>query len=114
MNDLVQSRRAARALEAEPRASKSNRKGAAPRRQADTLAKAPPQPGRGVATVRTNYPEATRRNILAVATAEFADKGFSGTRVDEIAALTNTSKRMIYFYFEGKEGLFVAFHEDAC
>jgi AcrR family transcriptional regulator len=62
---------------------------------------------------RSNDPEATRRNIISVATAEFADKGFSGARVDEIAALTSTSKRMIYYYFEDKEGLFVAVLEEA-
>ena len=58
-------------------------------------------------------PELTRQNILAVATREFAEKGYSGARVDEIAAQTNTSKRMIYYYFEDKEGLFVAVLEDA-
>src|SRR6516225_6256132 len=58
-------------------------------------------------------PEATRRNILEIATEEFADKGFSGARVDDIAARTNTSKRMIYYYFADKEGLFVAVIEQA-
>jgi AcrR family transcriptional regulator len=62
---------------------------------------------------RTNDPEGTRRNIIAVATAEFAEKGFSGARVDEIAARTSTSKRMIYYYFADKEGLFVAVLEEA-
>jgi AcrR family transcriptional regulator len=58
-------------------------------------------------------PEATRANILAIATEEFAEKGFSGARVDDIAARTNTSKRMIYYYFGDKEGLFVAVIEQA-
>jgi AcrR family transcriptional regulator len=58
-------------------------------------------------------PEATRQNILDIATEEFADKGFSGARVDDIAARTNTSKRMIYYYFGDKEGLFVAVIEAA-
>ena len=65
------------------------------------------------ARTRTNDPEGTRRNIIAVATAEFAEKGFSGARVDEIAARTSTSKRMIYYYFGDKEGLFVAVLEEA-
>lgn len=52
-------------------------------------------------------------NILQVATAEFADKGLAGARIDEIAALTNTSKRMIYYYFGSKEGLYVAVLEEA-
>jgi AcrR family transcriptional regulator len=57
--------------------------------------------------------ERTRSEILAVATREFADKGFAGARVDEIAAKTRTTKRMIYYYFGGKEGLYVAALERA-
>ena len=52
-------------------------------------------------------------NIVEVATREFADKGLSGARIDEIAALTKTSKRMIYYYFTSKEGLYVAVLEEA-
>jgi AcrR family transcriptional regulator len=62
---------------------------------------------------RTNDPEGTRRNIVDMATREFAEKGFSGARVDEIAARTKTSKRMIYYYFGGKEGLYIAVLENA-
>lgn len=47
-----------------------------------------------------------RENILTVATAEFAEHGFAGARVDEIAAKTATSKRMIYYHFGGKDGLY--------
>lgn len=50
--------------------------------------------------------ELTCEDILNVATVEFADKGYSGARVDEIALRTNTSKRMIYYYFGGKDGLY--------
>lgn len=46
--------------------------------------------------------------ILAVALREFADKGLSGARIDEIADATHTSKRMIYYYFGSKEGLYLA------
>ena len=59
----------------------------------------------------THSPSAAERakaDILEVATAEFAEKGFSGARVDEIAAKTQTSKRMIYYYFRDKDGLFTA------
>ena len=62
---------------------------------------------------RVNDPERTMANILEVATAEFADKGLSGARIDEIAAATRTSKRMIYYYFGSKEGLYVAVLEAA-
>ena len=51
--------------------------------------------------------------ILEVATSEFANKGLSGARIDEIAAATRTSKRMIYYYFGSKEGLYVAVLEEA-
>ena len=62
---------------------------------------------------RANDAERTRQNIIAIAMDEFANKGFSGARVDEIAARTNTSKRMIYYYFTDKEGLFIAVLEEA-
>ena len=52
--------------------------------------------------------ERNRLDLLAIATAEFADKGFDGARVDEIAARTRTSKRMIYYHFGGKLGLYRA------
>jgi AcrR family transcriptional regulator len=57
--------------------------------------------------------ERTRREILDVATSEFADRGFAGARVDEIAARTRTTKRMLYYYFGSKERLFVAVLERA-
>ena len=52
-------------------------------------------------------------NIIEVATREFAEKGLSGARVDEIAEQTRTSKRMIYYHFGSKEGLYVAVLEEA-
>jgi len=57
--------------------------------------------------------ERTRAEILTVATAEFADRGYDGARVDEIAARTSTTKRMIYYYFGGKRQLYVAALESA-
>ena len=57
--------------------------------------------------------EASLADILEVATAEFADKGLAGARIDEIAALTRTSKRMIYYHFESKEALYLAVLEAA-
>jgi len=62
---------------------------------------------------RVNDPDGTKRNIIDVATEEFSAKGFSGARVDKIAARTKTSKRMIYYYFGGKEGLYIAVLEAA-
>jgi AcrR family transcriptional regulator len=62
---------------------------------------------------RTNDPEKTKQDIIEVATREFAAKGLSGARIDELAARTKTSKRMIYYYFESKEGLYLAVLEEA-
>ena len=43
----------------------------------------------------------------------FAEDGYSGARVDEIAERTRTTKRMIYYYFGGKEQLYLAVLEQA-
>lgn len=68
---------------------------------------------RATASARKNDPEATKRDILAVATEEFATHGLSGARVDAIAERTRTTKRMIYYYFGSKEGLYAAVLEKA-
>ena len=69
--------------------------------EAETPATASTEAGRSIA------------DIIAVATSEFAEKGLSGARIDEIAERTRTSKRMIYYYFKSKEGLYVAVLEEA-
>lgn len=68
---------------------------------------------RSAPAARTNDPERTRADILRVAEAEFGEKGLAGARIDEIAALTRTSKRMIYYYFGSKEGLYLAILEES-
>lgn len=60
----------------------------------------------------TQDPEGVRRSILEAARLEFVENGLSGARVDEIAARTATSKRMIYYYFGDKEGLYRAVLEE--
>ncbi|MEO8739414.1 MAG: TetR/AcrR family transcriptional regulator [Casimicrobiaceae bacterium] len=62
---------------------------------------------------RKNDPDQTRRDIIAVATREFARLGLAGARIDRIADQTKTSKRMIYYYFASKEGLYLAVLEEA-
>ncbi|HET6391567.1 MAG TPA: TetR/AcrR family transcriptional regulator [Blastococcus sp.] len=57
--------------------------------------------------------ERTRAEILAVATEEFSERGLAGARVDEIAAKTRTTKRMLYYYFGSKQGLYLAVLEKA-
>jgi AcrR family transcriptional regulator len=60
------------------------------------------------APTRVNDAEASRADILAAATKEFSEKGLSGARVDSIADRTKINKRMIYYYFSSKEGLYRA------
>ncbi|WP_119420598.1 TetR family transcriptional regulator [Desertibaculum subflavum] len=72
-----------------------------------------PSAGRQRAGTRIRSPEATRQDIIDVATREFARNGLSGARVDEIAEKTGSSKRMIYYYFGDKEGLYLAVLEEA-
>lgn len=62
---------------------------------------------------RTNDPQRTMAEILEVATAEFSEKGLAGARIDAIAQATRTSKRMIYYYFGSKEGLYLAVLEES-
>jgi AcrR family transcriptional regulator len=57
--------------------------------------------------------EQTRAKILEAATAEFADKGLSGARMDEIAARTSTTKPAIYYHFGGKETLYTTVLEES-
>lgn len=57
--------------------------------------------------------ELTKEAILIAATEEFSRHGLNGARVDTIAASTGMAKRMIYYYFGSKEGLYAAVLERA-
>lgn len=52
--------------------------------------------------------DARAPEILDAALACFAAKGFSGTRMDDIAARAGITKGTIYLYFDSKEALFKA------
>jgi AcrR family transcriptional regulator len=64
---------------------------------------------------KTRKPDATRtrQDILDVARSEFTEHGLTGARVDAIAEKTRTTKRMIYYYFGSKEGLYATVLEQA-
>ena len=47
-----------------------------------------------------------REQLLDVGRGLFADKGFEGTSVEEIAARAEVSKPVVYEHFGGKEGLY--------
>lgn len=50
----------------------------------------------------------TREAILAAAQDEFAAKGLSGARVNAISSRARANKRLIYYYFGSKDGLYLA------
>jgi AcrR family transcriptional regulator len=68
---------------------------------------------RPVAAERTRDRDRTRAEILDAARQHFAEHGYSGARVDEIAEQTRTTKRMLYYYFGSKEGLYTEVLERA-
>ena len=74
---------------------------------------APVRPAAKRASAMPRDAEASRARILAAATAEFARHGLSGARVDRIAARAKANKRMLYYYYGGKEALFLAVLEAA-
>ncbi len=47
-----------------------------------------------------------REQLIVVAKALFAEKGFEGTSVEEIAARADVSKPVVYEHFGGKEGIY--------
>lgn len=84
------------------------RKSAAPAKAA--------KPARGAkpfAAPLTRDPERTRARILDAACDEFAAHGLGGARVDRIAANADANKRMLYYYFGNKDGLFQSVLEGA-
>ena len=55
----------------------------------------------------------TREQILAAAAREFAAAGLGGARVERIAMQAGVNVRMLYYYFSGKDALFLAVLERA-
>ena len=66
-----------------------------------------------VVEVRSRDADRTREQILRAAMAEFADHGFRGARVDAIAERAAVDKKLIYYYFAGKDELFLAVLEQS-
>ncbi len=58
-------------------------------------------------TVGSAEPNA-RERLLQTAIGIFAEKGYAGTSVREIVEQTGVSKPVLYYYFQSKEGLFLA------
>ena len=47
-----------------------------------------------------------REQLIAIGRSVFAERGFEGTSVEEIAARAGVSKPVLYEHFGGKEGLY--------
>src|SRR5580765_2910933 len=63
------------------------------------------RPAAPVTRVRMTGTE-RRQQLLNVARALFAEKGFDGTSIEEIAHRANVSKPVVYEHFGGKEGIY--------
>src|SRR4029453_14002082 len=61
-----------------------------------------------LAEPRTRDADRTQQEILRGAMAEFAEKGLGGARIDAIAERAGVNKRLLYYYFENKDDLFLA------
>lgn len=57
---------------------------------------------------RTRDADRTQQAILEAALQEFAQHGLGGARVDRIAERAGVNKRLIYYYFNNKDDLFLA------
>lgn len=55
----------------------------------------------------------SQQAILDAARAEFAEYGLGGARVDRIAERAGVNKKLLYYYFDNKDSLFVAALEDS-
>ncbi len=62
---------------------------------------------------RTRDADRSQKDILDAALDEFAQFGLGGARMDRIAQRAGVNKRLIYYYFENKESLFLAVLERA-
>ena len=67
-------------------------------------------PARAASVVefRPRDADRTREAILRAAMAEFAGHGFGGARMEAIAERGGVDKKLIYYYFAGKDELFLA------
>jgi AcrR family transcriptional regulator len=62
--------------------------------------------------IKTRDSDRSQQAILSAAVAEFAQYGLGGARMERIAERANVDKRLIYYYFENKDSLFLAVLEE--
>lgn len=74
----------------------------------DTLPDAPDDTATKRSGGNNRNPARAQRAIIEAATAEFAEHGIGGARIERIAQRAGVNKRLLYYYFGSKEDLFVA------
>ncbi len=62
---------------------------------------------------RARDADRSQKDILDAALAEFAAHGLGGARMDRMAERAGVNKRLIYYYFDSKESLFLSVLERA-
>lgn len=82
-------------------------------RQTDTLngvvvlGAEPDKPDKEVRSPRARMTGSERRHqLIGIARSLFAERGYDGTSIEEIAQRANVSKPVVYEHFGGKEGLY--------
>jgi AcrR family transcriptional regulator len=76
------------------------------------LSAAAPARANEAAAPRREPAELNRAGLLAAAAMEFATHGFKGARMEHIARSAGITRAMIYYYFGGREGLYLATLEE--
>ena len=57
---------------------------------------------------QTERADQTRMRILDAAVREFSENGLAGARTEHIAEAAGVNKALLYYYFEGKDALYLA------
>ena len=60
------------------------------------------------ARTQTERADHTRARILDAAVREFSESGLAGARTEHIAEAAGVNKALLYYYFEGKDALYLA------
>ncbi|MEP7115807.1 MAG: TetR/AcrR family transcriptional regulator [Ilumatobacteraceae bacterium] len=81
------------------------------KRSRDGAAPGKPQASKTPRRVSRESSLKTREMILDGALVEFAEKGFDGARIDEIALRAGVNKNLLYHHYGSKDGLFGALLE---
>src|SRR5258708_39352380 len=76
------------------------------------LSKAKPGTTAGAPGLRLRKRQQTRERLTRAAMALFLERGFEATTLDDIAAAADISRRSFFHYFDSKEDVVFAWHEE--